>query len=115
MPNQPPFRANHQQPPNGHLASSQTLTVYQPGLTGGFRVSIRGHIVDLADPDSGHELAPTPEDLFVASLASQLAWSALSFLHAHGQPEDVSVSANWRTDENLPSRENLDLTVTVSR
>src|SRR3954466_12947477 len=113
---QQPLRPRHHHPPDVCLAPSHKLSVYQPGLEGGFQASIRGHTLDLADPSSGHALAPTPEDLFVAALASQLAWSARSFLHAHGQPEgDVSVSANWQADGDLPSGRDLDLTVTVSR
>ena len=76
----------------------------------GFWASIRGHALDLADPDSDRELAPTPDDLFVASLASDLAWSARKILRAHGQPDDVSVSAEWRTPAGPAG---VDLTVTV--
>lgn len=115
MPDQPFVRANSLRPPGARLASRRILSVYQPGLDSSFRASIRGHILNLADPDSRHELAPTPEDLFVAALASQVAWSARSFLHAHGRPEDVSVSANWRADGNVPGRGDLELAVTVSR
>jgi hypothetical protein len=39
----------------------------------GFRASVRGRMLDLADPDAGHRLAPTPDDLFLLSIASALA------------------------------------------
>jgi uncharacterized OsmC-like protein len=78
----------------------------------GFRASIRGHLLDLAEPSPGHGLAPTPDDLLIASIASDLAWSARYFLRAHGAPEDVSVSAAWRTLKT-PSRL-ADIRITVS-
>ena len=95
--------------------SSQALFVIPRGRGGGFQASIRGHILDLADPNSGHALAPTPDDLFMASIASELAWSARRFLRAYGLPDDVSVSATWRTQEDLPSLAGISLTVTVPR
>jgi hypothetical protein len=40
-----------------------------PARTGAsFRASIRGRMLDLADPGSADWLAPTPDDLFVASM-----------------------------------------------
>jgi putative redox protein len=95
--------------------SSHGLFVIPRGRGDGFRASIRGHILDLADPSSGHALAPTPDDLFIASLASELAWSARRFLRAYGLPDYVSVSAKWRTNEDLPSLADINVTVTVSR
>ena len=84
----------------------------------GFWASIRGHVLDLADPSSGHALAPTPNDLFIVSIASDLAWTARSILRTHGLPDDVSVSATWRTQEEHGDRTSLltdiNLTVTVS-
>jgi hypothetical protein len=96
-------------------ASSQMLYVTRRGRGGGFEARIRGHILDLADPDSGHSLAPTPNDLFIASIASDIAWSARNFLRTFDLPDDVSVSAEWRTREGLRSPAALDLTITVSR
>ena len=95
--------------------SSRGLFVIPRGRGDGFQASIRGHILDLADPSSGHALAPTPDDLFIASIASDVAWSARGFLRAYGLPDDVSVSAKWRTTEGHPGLADIDLTVTVSR
>lgn len=81
----------------------------------GFRASIDGHILDLADPRSGHALAPTPDDLYVVSIASALAWSARDLLRANGLPEDVSVSATWRSDSDPRRPADIDLTITVPR
>jgi uncharacterized OsmC-like protein len=102
-----------------HVAptSSQTLFVSPHARRDGFWASIRGHVLDLADPGSGHALAPTPNDLFIVSIASELAWTARTILRVHGLPDDVSVSANWRTQDehgDRPSLADIDLTVTVS-
>lgn len=95
--------------------SSDGLFVIPRGRGDGFQASIRGHILDLADPNSGHALAPTPDDLFIASIASGLAWSARSFLRTHRLPDNVSVSATWRTHEGLPGLADINLTVTAPR
>lgn len=80
----------------------------------GFWASIRGHVLDLADPDSGHALAPTPDDLFIVSIAAEFAWTARRILRAGGLPDDVSVSAQWRAQTDPPSLADINLTVTVS-
>src|SRR5437016_5087632 len=80
----------------------------------GFNASIHGHMLKLADP-TDHRLAPSPDDLVVAAIASDLAWSARRFLRAYGLPDDVSVSATWRTDEDLMALVDINMTVTVSR
>jgi hypothetical protein len=85
-----------------------------PGRGGGLRASIRGHLLELAEPSLVHGLAPTPDDLFIASIASDIAWSARAFLHAHGLPGDVSVSAEWPRRELPPSLADVSLTVNVS-
>jgi hypothetical protein len=100
--------------PQAVSASRQALFVIPSGRGGGLQGSIRGHLLELADPNS-HGLAPTPDDLFIVSIASEFAWSARRFLRAYGLPDDVSVCAKWRTHEDLPSLAELTLTVTVSR
>ena len=57
-------------------APSGALVVSPHERRDGFWASIRGHVLDLADPHSGHALAPTPDDLFIVSIASELAWTA---------------------------------------
>jgi hypothetical protein len=81
----------------------------------GFRASIRGHILDLADPSAGNALAPTPDDLFIVSVVSEFAWYARKDLHTRGLPDDVSVSASWQTSGDLAGPSDVHLTVTVSR
>jgi uncharacterized OsmC-like protein len=80
----------------------------------GLQAGIRGHMLELSDP-TDHLLAPAPDDLLVASLASELAWSARTLLRASGLADDVSVSAEWRTTEHLPRLADINLTVTVSK
>ena len=94
---------------------SRALFVSPHERRDGFWASIRGHVLDLADPSSGHALAPTPDDLFIVSIASELAWTARRILRAHELPDDVSVSATWRTDEDLVALVDINMTVTVSR
>jgi hypothetical protein len=77
-----------------------------------FKASIHGHMLELADP-ADHRLAPSRDDLLIASIASDLAWSARRFLRARGLPDDVSVT-RWQTTEGLPSLADITLTVTVS-
>jgi uncharacterized OsmC-like protein len=99
--------------PEQLAASSHALVVIPHMRRDGFWASIRGHVLDLADPSSGQ--APAPDDLFAVSIASDVAWSARNFLRAHGLPDDVSVSARWRTHEDPPGLTDLDLTVTMSK
>jgi putative redox protein len=95
-------------------AMRQALFVLPSRRGDGFRASIRGHLLELADPSPGHGLAPTPDDLLIASIASDLAWAARRLLRAQGLPDDVSVSAEWRTLENSPKVGDVSVTVTVS-
>lgn len=81
----------------------------------GFRASIRGHLLELADPDSAHGLAPTPEDLLIASIASDFAWFARQFLRARGVADYLSVSATWRAQDDPPGLGGVDVTVAVSK
>jgi uncharacterized OsmC-like protein len=96
-------------------AAKQTLFVVRRGQGDSLQAVVRGHILELADPTSSAELAPTPADMLVASFASALAWSARAFLRTYQLPDDVSVSANWRTDGDLPRLDEIELSVTVSR
>jgi uncharacterized OsmC-like protein len=71
-------------------------------------------VLDLIDPSS-YALSPTPDDLFIVSIAAALAWSARTFLRDQKLPEYVSVSAAWRTrDSDPPTLFDLSLTITVS-
>jgi uncharacterized OsmC-like protein len=71
-------------------------------------------LLEVAEPSPVHRLAPNPDDLFIASIASDIAWSARHFLQGHGLPDDVSVSAEWRSLENPPRLTDVSMTVSVS-
>jgi uncharacterized OsmC-like protein len=94
--------------------TSRALCIIPTRRGDGFRASIHGYMLELADP-TDPRLAPTPDDLFIASIASEFAWSAQRFLRARGLSDDVSVSAAWPTHEEPPSLADITLTVTVSR
>lgn len=81
----------------------------------GFRASIRGHLFELAEPDSAHELAPTPDDLLIVSIASDFAWFTQRFLRARGIADYLSVSAKWPAHEDPPRLGDVDVTVAVSK
>jgi len=93
--------------------ASHALFIIPTRWGDGVTASIHGHMLELADP-TDHRLAPSPADLLIASIASDLAWSARRFLRAHALPDDVSVSARWQTTEGPPSLADITLTVTVS-
>ena len=93
--------------------ASHALFIIPARWGDGFTASIHGHMLELADP-TDHRLAPSPDDLLIAAIASDLAWSARRFLRANALPDDVSVSARWQTTEGPPSLADITLTVTVS-
>lgn len=85
----------------------------KPSRGGGFQASIRGHILELADP-TVQNLAPTPDDLHTASVASDFAWFARRFLSDRGFDDYVSVTAwQWKCDGSL-GVDGVDVTLTVS-
>jgi hypothetical protein len=98
---------------DSHPAATQVLFVIPRERGDGFKASIRGHMLDLADPTSGHALAPTPNDLFVAAHAAELAWCARRLLDAQGLPGGASVSATWRAEGDLSAVAQIDLTVAL--
>ena len=104
-------------PSPNHLPSAvaHALFVVPTRTAASFQASIRGRMLDLADPGSADWVAPTPDDLFVASIASDFAWLARRFLRSRGLDDYVSVSAAWRTLNGRPRLEQLDMSVTVSK
>jgi putative redox protein len=71
-----------------------------------FEIGIRGHLVYVDQPieDGGSDLAPTPVELFVASLASCVAHYARGYLSRHDLPtEGLSVTATF-TMADRPAR-----------
>jgi putative redox protein len=82
-----------------------------------YEIAVRGHrlAVDQPSDAGGHDSAPSPTELFVASLASCVAFYAGRYLSRHGHTRDglrVSVTYDMATDR--PARvTNIRLTVHV--
>src|SRR5665811_1187586 len=63
-----------------------------------FDINIRGHLVRVDQPvkDGGQDTAPTPTELFIASLASCVAFYARRYLTRHDLPtEGLAVEATF--------------------
>jgi putative redox protein len=63
-----------------------------------FDINIRGHVVHVDQPvkDRGEDTAPTPTELFIASLASCVAFYARRYLARHDLPTDgLAVEATF--------------------
>lgn len=88
--------------------------VIPSGRGDGLRASIRGHLLELADPSLGHGLAPTPDDLRTVSIASSFAWFAQRFLRDRGLDDYVSVTAGPCTTEGSDV-DRVDVALTVSK
>lgn len=79
------------------------------GYAGGeaYTVSVRGHelLVDQPPEAGGLDSAPTPTELFVASLASCVAFYAGRYLSRHGYGRDgLGVSASYEMAAGRPAR-----------
>ena len=63
-----------------------------------FDITVRGHVVRVDQPvqDRGEDTAPTPTELFIASLASCVAFYARRYLARHDLPTDgLAVEATF--------------------
>ncbi|MET7380644.1 OsmC family protein [Streptomyces sp. NPDC005526] len=72
-----------------------------------YEIGVRGHVltVDQPQPDGGKDTAPTPVELFVASVASCVAHYAGRFLDRHGiSREGLRVDARFRMADDRPAR-----------
>lgn len=82
-----------------------------------YAVTVRGHrvVVDQPAEVGGQDSAPTPTELFVASLASCVAFYAGRFLTRHGYSRDgLAVSADYEMASDRPARvSNIRLMVRV--
>jgi hypothetical protein len=94
--------------------STHGLLVLPHERRDGFWASIRGKAFDLADPSS-EAFAPTPDDLFVVSIASELAWSGRSLLRANGVPDRVNVRATWQKPANARGLADITMVITVPK
>ncbi|HEU0239672.1 MAG TPA: OsmC family protein [Micromonosporaceae bacterium] len=72
-----------------------------------YEIAIRDHIVAVDQPvgDGGSDTAPTPVELFVASLAGCVAFYAGRYLTRHGLPRDgLAVMATYAMATDRPAR-----------
>ncbi|MGO9500778.1 MAG: OsmC family protein [Streptosporangiaceae bacterium] len=72
-----------------------------------YAVSVRGHqvMVDQPAESGGLDTAPTPTELFVASLATCVAFYAGRYLTRHGYGRDgMAVSADFDMASDRPAR-----------
>jgi putative redox protein len=72
-----------------------------------FRIAVRGHevVVDQSIADGGEDLGPTPTELFVASLASCVAFYGGRFCRRHGvDPAGLTVSCDFEMASDRPAR-----------
>jgi LmbE family N-acetylglucosaminyl deacetylase/uncharacterized OsmC-like protein len=78
-------------------AEGQTMRVEHRGGDK-FDINVRGHTITVDQPvkDGGVDAAPTPTELFVASLASCVAFYARRYLARHNLPEEgLAVEATF--------------------
>ena len=72
-----------------------------------YEVAVRGHrvLVDQPADAGGQDSAPTPTELFVASLAACVAFYAGRFLTRHGYSRDgLAVSVGYEMATDRPAR-----------
>jgi putative redox protein len=72
-----------------------------------YEIAIRGHRVTVDQPADagGSDAAPTPTELFVASLASCVAFYAGRYLTRHGHSRTgLTVSASYELATDRPAR-----------
>jgi putative redox protein len=85
------------------------MTQLEVGYVAGeaYEIAIRGHrvVVDQPADAGGADAAPTPTELFVASLASCVAFYAGRYLTRHGYSRTgLTVSASFEFASDRPSR-----------
>ena len=94
---------------------TQTLETWGPTQTmsvrydGGerYKIAVRDHTVTVDQPveGGGEDLAPTPTELFVASLASCVAFYAGRYLTRHGYSrQGLTVGVRYRMATSRPAR-----------
>jgi uncharacterized OsmC-like protein len=72
-----------------------------------FAIDVRGHVVLVDQPTEagGGDAGPTPTELFVAGLASCVAFYAERFLVRHGLPvAGLGVDCSFEMSEDRPAR-----------
>jgi len=87
-----------------------------PGSGDRFSIAIRDHVVQVDQPveDGGDDSAPTPLELFLASLASCVAHYARRYLRRHDLPtEGLQVTARWHMAKNPARVGSIDIDLTI--
>ena len=92
--------ASHTTPVESTTVDSAQIPPMRVEHRGGdkFDINIRGHVVRVDQPvkDGGDDTAPTPTELFIASLASCVAFYARRYLARHNLPTDgLAVEATF--------------------
>jgi putative redox protein len=92
--------APHSAPPDSTPVDSAAVRPMRVEHRGGdkFDINVRGHVVRVDQPvkDRGEDTAPTPTELFIASLASCVAFYARRYLARHDLPTDgLAVEATF--------------------
>jgi putative redox protein len=99
----------------GTASPTQTMDVrYDDGER--YEIAIRNHqvLVDQPLDVGGNDLAPTPTELFVASLAGCVAFYAGRYLSRHGITRDgLGVQVAYRMADRPARVAGVELTVTV--
>ena len=87
-----------------------------PGPGDRFSIAIRDHVVEVDQPaeDGGDDTAPTPLELFLASLASCVAHYARRYLRRHDLPtEGLAVTCRWEMAKNPARVGSVDIDLTI--
>lgn len=93
-----------------------TVTVRPHGRES-FDIAVRGHVVTVDQPPpGGDDTAPTPTELFVASLAGCVAFYAQRYLVRHELPVDgLQVRAHWEMAARPARVARVQLEISVPR
>lgn len=83
-----------------------------------FRVKIREHEVETDVPleMGGDNKAPTPTELFIASIGACTGLYALSYIRtAKLDPEGLSLSLDWEFDKSKRKVQKIDIVISVPK
>lgn len=81
-----------------------------------FDITVRGHVIRVDQPvsDGGEDTGPTPTELFIASLASCVAFYARRYLNRHDLPtEGLAVEADFRMGSRPARVAQIEVRLTV--
>lgn len=82
----------------------------------GFRIKVRDHEIetDLPAEMGGEDNAPTPTELFIASIGACMGIYAASYMRtAKLNPEGLSLSLEWEYDRSRKKVQRIDAVITV--